>query len=83
MPNDTISVAAAVLATDFIRRDGLDQVEAVRLWRQLRARMKRVVAKEGAAAEEAGAALAVSVPAPAEAEEAPTPARSRRRAART
>ena len=46
MAEDAISVAAAVLAAEFVRRENLDQTETVRIWRQLRRRMARALAKE-------------------------------------
>ena len=65
MPDDEMSVAAAVLATEFIRRGELDDAEAVRLWRRIRKRMVVALAREngahlgGATVSAAAASLAV------------------------
>ena len=49
MADDELSVAAAVLATEFIRRGELDDAEAVRLWRRIRKRMVMAMARESGA----------------------------------
>ena len=49
MADDEMSVAAAVLATEFIRRGELDDAEAVRLWRRIRKRMVTAMARENGA----------------------------------
>ena len=46
MGDDSISVAAAVLAGDFVRRNELDDAEAVRLWRRIRKRMATALARD-------------------------------------
>ena len=46
MFDDTLSIAAAVLTTEFVRRNELDDSEAVRLWRKIRKRMITADARE-------------------------------------
>ena len=45
--NEDISVAAAILTAEFIRKDGLQEADAYRLWRRLRVRMKAEVTRDG------------------------------------
>ena len=87
MADDTLSVAAAVLTAEFVRRNELDDAEAIRLWRRIRKRMAVALAREsgahlgGLATAEPSVASAGVTGCPTDAEEAPPQAeRSRRRA---
>lgn len=51
MADDVTSISAAVLAAEFIRRDELNDVDAIRLWHRLQRRMEKLLAKDAARAE--------------------------------
>ena len=45
--NEDISVAAAILTAEFIRKEGLHEGDAYKLWRRLRTRMKAEITRDG------------------------------------
>ena len=80
MTEDSISIAAAILMTEFVRKDALDQTSAVREWRRMRRNMIKTLAREEEKiAIETAVAASISAAVPEPSPQAPAPKTSRTR----